>query len=99
VLGVWPYAEFMAPPPAASNANITTPPRYHNANSYQIISAGMNGVFGTGTVLMPAPANVLNQNPNQWGTPLWAPINAATMGTAGVDDQSNFHDRLLGIGG
>jgi prepilin-type N-terminal cleavage/methylation domain-containing protein len=76
----------------------TAPPQYYNASTFQIISAGRDGVFGPGT----APAAP--------GTP-WSPVNAPNYemipGSAvnylgvpgnGLDDYSNFYESQLGVG-
>ena len=55
----------------------TNPHRYFNPTTFQIISAGKNGLYGPG-----GP---------------WLPAAAAAIGTAGEDDQVNFHDALLGV--
>lgn len=88
-LGVWPYAEGLLPTP-----------RYRNSTTFQIISAGANGLivgkknmgFGRGTDL---------SNPNSIWTPQLAGSSQAAWGynndkQAGVDDQSNFYDSTLG---
>jgi len=76
-LGVTPYAEGVG--------------RFLNPSTYQIISAGSNNFFGTGSF-----------NPAT-GLPLatWTSSNPYTLYPAGganpgSDDQSNFHDTLLG---
>jgi prepilin-type N-terminal cleavage/methylation domain-containing protein len=64
----------------------TSPAQYYNASSFQIISAGRDGVFGPGTTPV-AP-----------GTP-WSPVNAPNyVGTVGMDDYSNFYESQLGVG-
>jgi prepilin-type N-terminal cleavage/methylation domain-containing protein len=76
-LNLWPYAE--APYPAAPQF------RYMNPNTFQIIAAGRDGGFGTGT-------NPIKGTPLfQKGTPMYA------LGDSGYDDMSNFHDKFLGI--
>jgi len=79
MLGVWPYAEIQAPL------------KYWKANSFQIIAAGGDGVFGPGGV------------PQANGLPsTWTPATAGSIyvqGTpGGYDDQSNFTGSLLGVG-
>ncbi len=75
-LGVWPYAEF------AGNAN--TPARYQYPNKFQIISAGLDGKFGAGTVMTQA-------NPR-----VWTPSTAASgVDANGQDDQANFFGPIL----
>jgi prepilin-type N-terminal cleavage/methylation domain-containing protein len=70
----WPYAE------AGGN-----PGRYMNPNTFQIISAGRLGAFGSGTTnLATGPFFVK-------GTPMYA------FGQPGYDNMSNFHDKFLGI--
>jgi general secretion pathway protein G len=80
--GVWPY--------------LTAPGQYANPNSFQIVSAGKNGIFGPGSVTP---------------TTIWTPATASTfyvdgpilnalnqpLPPAGRDDQSNFYDSPLGI--
>jgi prepilin-type N-terminal cleavage/methylation domain-containing protein len=74
-LGVWPYLQATG--------------KFFKPNSFQIISAGADYTFGTGSV---APA-----------FPVLAPgvgqkLNTVTASgfVGGQDDQSNFHDGLLG---
>jgi general secretion pathway protein G len=76
-LGVWPYAEALTP-------SI----RYLKPDSFQIISAGEDKMFGPGTVLNPLPAG---------GPFLWKPSTATSIPTAGRDDQTNFTGSLLGV--
>ncbi len=71
--GTWPLAE-------ASG-------RYLNPDSFQIISAGANQVFGPGTTPV-SPQYWTLRNPG----PLY--VGGAQ---AGSDDQSNFHSLLLGV--
>jgi general secretion pathway protein G len=65
----------------------TNPPQFMNSNTFQIISAGKDGVFGT-TGWYPASGMppVPTSNPNASGQP------------AGADDQANFSTGLLGSG-
>ncbi len=58
-------------------------PDYANNNRYQIISAGLNGIFGGTT------------NHTAYGV-AWNPAGGATG--AGADDQSNFSSSILGAG-
>jgi prepilin-type N-terminal cleavage/methylation domain-containing protein len=58
-------------------------PNYANNNSFQIISAGQNGIFG-GT-----------RSHTAYGV-AWNPSSGATG--AGADDQSNFSSTILGAG-
>jgi prepilin-type N-terminal cleavage/methylation domain-containing protein len=87
MLGVWPYAEIQAPL------------KYWKANSFQIVAAGGDGVFGVGGVLQ---ANGLPAT-------TWTPATASTIypqndpnfgkrPNPGYDDQSNFTGSLLGVG-
>jgi general secretion pathway protein G len=65
---------------------VTPSPKFLNPNTCQIISAGADGVFGPGTT---------------GASTTWTPATAATAnpsGSPGYDDQSNFHDTLLGAG-
>lgn len=92
-LFVWPYAEALP--------TSTTAPRYHNPNTFQIISAGADGQFGRGSDLNGYP---------QTPTAIWAPAAAGNTAatsvhwnyfgnkSAGIDDQSNFYDTTLGTG-
>jgi type II secretory pathway pseudopilin PulG len=80
-LNTWPWAQ-------------TAVPQYWKPTSFQIISAGADGIFGSGTVITPGV-------PNPTLTPTWTPATALTAcpkGTAGYDDQSNFTGALLGVG-
>ena len=61
----------------------TNPPRYYNATTFQIISAGKNGVFGPGGA-WPVP-------------PPPAPQPATGFDQAGQDNQTNFYDFTLGV--
>ncbi len=71
---VWPYAFTLG-----SSA------RYLKPDTYQIVSAGSDGIFGSGTI----PPS---------GLPVWNPKQAMyPAGSGGYDDISNFHDKLLGI--
>jgi general secretion pathway protein G len=94
LLGVWPYAEFMA-----TSTGDQRPPRYLNPNSFQIISAGKDLKYGTGTPIQNMTATAIITLPV---SPLWSLGNPTAMGALNnyyQDDQSNFSDRLLGIGG
>jgi len=74
---VWPYAE------------IASPLKYWKSNSFQIISAGADGVFGQGGI------------PIANGVVTWTPATAGSIyaqGSPGYDDQSNFTGSLLGVG-
>lgn len=100
----WALAEAANPPPPSS----PTPPRYLNQETFQIISAGADRTFGTGTVVSTAlsPAGIL-----LWaGTPTWTKSTAGTQPgyrnqvnpatgqmEPGHDDQSNFSESLLGV--
>jgi hypothetical protein len=80
VSGSWPFQQSAAP-------SASLPPVFLNPNSYQIISAGADQFFGSGSV----PGI----------SAFWTPANAGTMnplGTPGYDDQSNFTGALLGVG-
>src|SRR5262249_4093624 len=71
-LGVTPYAE--------------TPNRYHKADSFQIISAGVDGKWGAGSGVPP--------------TLFWTPASASVFypdGTPGRDDQGSFYSSPLGV--
>jgi hypothetical protein len=105
-LGVFPYIQAgLAAGPSALSAPV---PQYLNAQTFQIISAGKNYFFGSGSVIGAYPPQIAG-NPasayppgNQlWaGSPMWTPGTAAQLypqGQAGHDDISNFYDRLLGV--
>jgi type II secretory pathway pseudopilin PulG len=93
-LGVWPYAQSGVYPGPATQTLPT--PVYLNSQSFQIISAGKNSAFGSGTVII-----TIQQPQGNWiGGPDWAPGTAAAIypaGSAGNDDIANFYDRLLGV--
>jgi prepilin-type N-terminal cleavage/methylation domain-containing protein len=81
-LGVWPYA---SSPTTGSSAK----PQYVNPSSWQIVCAGADGKFGTGTNLSGA-AGV---------TPyFWTKNTAAQIGNDGKDDQANFAPGKLQYG-
>jgi len=78
--GLWPYAQSVPP------SSTTT--QYLKPDTFQIISAGMDHIFGFGTDPTKAPL-VLT----------WTPASASAAyptGNPGNDDQSNFYDTLLG---
>jgi general secretion pathway protein G len=74
--GIWPYAEFLG--------NTIPTCRFLNSSSFQIISAGADGLFGPGT-------DFSSKNPMAW-----TPSGASNIAPVGADDQANFHGRLLG---
>ena len=108
-LGVSPYADLLPNPPSYA----APPPRYLNPSTFQIVSAGADGVFGRGSCQLPKGG----AGPTVWtpGTPLptWSPVTAgSTPATAaftngavptpaqlaaGRDDLSNFHPTFLGM--
>jgi prepilin-type N-terminal cleavage/methylation domain-containing protein len=71
-LGVTPYA---------SAWSATNPPTFINPESFQLISAGPDGLFGPGTT---SAATV------------WTLTSTAGVPNSGKDDISNFSDRVLG---
>lgn len=87
--GVWPYA-----------IELGATPRYHNPETYQILCAGPDGTFGTGTIITGAPG--IPQGSQVWaGAPTWTTQTASAFValSPGIrDDMSNFHDRVLGSG-
>jgi prepilin-type N-terminal cleavage/methylation domain-containing protein len=99
-LNVWPYAETL------TNAGTV---QFLNPNSYQIISAGPDGVFGRGTDLNILLASPPTGDPLPW----WTKTSAGNVGAtsvswdystpantgAGLDDQSNFYGSALGVPG
>ena len=99
-LGVWPYAGTQL----ASGAV-----QYLNPNTFQIISAGEDGVFGRGTDLNPNPFPCTGTVPTPFWTLALAGNTTATSvswdyttptpnGTAGLDDLASFYDSTLGSG-
>ena len=75
-LGVWPYAEALTPTP-----------RYLKKNTFQIISAGADGMFGPGTNLTLGNAAYV-----------WSAGTAVSIPQAGKDDQTNFAQSVLAAG-
>jgi general secretion pathway protein G len=75
-LKVWPYAEVWNGPNASDN-------RYLNPDSFQIISAGRDGLFGPGTTSV--------QSTFRPG------ITSLPGDHPGHDDLSSFYDRFLGL--
>jgi hypothetical protein len=87
-LQVWPYAEFMG---------TSGPPIYLKPDGFQIISAGPDHAFGTGT-------RIVSFSPQGYpiGAPMWTRTLAPSVypeGTPGHDDQANFTSSILGSGG
>lgn len=70
-LDVWPYVESLIP---------TT--QYWKPDTFQIISAGADRQFGSGSALPDRKT--------------WTPQSARTIDPPGRDDQTNFHKRPLG---
>jgi hypothetical protein len=99
---VWPYAE--AVPLANPGGNLIPGPRYINPETFQIISAGRDGIqlgggFGSGTILT---GQISLTDPRITGGPTWTSATASQTyppGTPGADDMSSFCDTLLGSGG
>jgi prepilin-type N-terminal cleavage/methylation domain-containing protein len=71
---VWPYAETLSPSA-----------RYLKPNSFQIISAGADGMFGIGT------------NGNAPIPFVWNSATAASIDVNGRDDQANFSSSFLNV--
>jgi general secretion pathway protein G len=86
-LQVWPYAEFIHP-------SDVTQCRYLNPATFQIISAGADTNFGSGTALSGDPTAA-----TLTGTYLWNPSLAPSIPAAARDDQANFYDATLGTEG
>jgi prepilin-type N-terminal cleavage/methylation domain-containing protein len=90
--GLWPYAEV-----SLVGSTLLQTPRYLKPNSFQIISAGADQIFGPGSLPVPNPqtgAIAFQQ--------VWTSNSASTVypqGTPGYDDQSNFSSGLLGASG
>jgi prepilin-type N-terminal cleavage/methylation domain-containing protein len=62
--------------------------QFYNANSYQIISAGLDQKFGPGSFASPS------------SPVLWTPQSAGSIAPAGRDDLSNFNSgNSMGVGG
>jgi type II secretory pathway pseudopilin PulG len=88
-LGVWPYAQSLGLTPGST-------PIYYNAQSFQIISAGKDLVFGPGSnPSLPAYGTAPVGPYNTWA-PAYA-SQAYPQGSFGYDDIANFYDRLLGV--
>jgi RNA polymerase sigma factor (sigma-70 family) len=84
-LGVWPYASALG-----------SLPRYQNPETIQIICAGTNGQFGSGTVIVNSPMSPAQNFPGQWlGGPTWDSLNP-NVSPGGSDDLSNFSAWRLG---
>jgi prepilin-type N-terminal cleavage/methylation domain-containing protein len=82
-LGVWPYA-----------AALGGLPRYQNPETFQIICAGPDGLFGTGSAITSSPTFG-----GTWsGGPLWD-SSAPNVSQFGQDDLSNFSPSRLITGG
>lgn len=86
--GIWPHAEVLAPAP-----------RFLNPKSFQIVSAGRNGIFGVGT-------NLTSASPQVWqaalATDVYPEVKPTDTGVPferrfGYDDQANFYERNLGV--
>jgi hypothetical protein len=91
-LGVWPYSQTVP--------NAATLARYHSPESFQIISAGADHVFGPGTNLA-GPGTPVAWTPATAGTfyPYRDQFDQLTKKTeAGFDDQASFYDSILGQG-
>lgn len=83
--GVYPYQQ------AAGN--------FHNPNSYQIIAPGKDGIFGVGSPVAAAQANMsgyfwVSDSESQYG-PRGVPNNTSGLGD-GRDDATNFNFSVLG---
>src|SRR5262249_51975264 len=86
--GVWPYYE---------GGSGTTTPRYLNPSSFQIISAGADGVFAHGSPVIgyAAATGIWLFDPDA----LWTASTAtdyARNHPVGKDDMANFYDSLIG---
>jgi hypothetical protein len=79
--GLWPYAQ-----------SLGTAPQYLNPNTFQILCAGNDKVFGPGTVML------ISNNVYTTVTSVWTPQTTGQVSQQGQDDYSNFHDRPLGTG-
>jgi prepilin-type N-terminal cleavage/methylation domain-containing protein len=79
-LNTWPWAQ-------------TTVPQYWKPDTFQIISAGADSSFGTGSVITAGPPVAI--------APTWTAATCTTVcpeGSVGYDDQGNFTGALLGVG-
>jgi prepilin-type N-terminal cleavage/methylation domain-containing protein len=94
---VWPYAQSV---PGVANLL----PTYLNKDTYQIISAGPDKVFGQGTPFAISKQGVwqtgqiINGAFVSYPNSIWSPQFASNQTPKGRDDFSNFHDRQLGSG-
>ena len=80
--GVWPYAQVQL-----NSSTNTYQWTYYRADSFQIITAGADNIFGPGGNAATATTN------GQY----WSPANAVNIRPTGKDDQSNFHGAQLGV--
>jgi hypothetical protein len=88
-LGVFPYAQ-------STGASSLV---FLNPQTSQLISAGKDTTFGSGTIITAYPGYPPG-NAAWAGNPLWSPATATLVypqGSAGYDDIANFYDRLLGV--
>jgi prepilin-type N-terminal cleavage/methylation domain-containing protein len=87
-LGVWPYAQVFS----------GTNSQYVNPNTFQIISAGQDTVFGEPTSGAGHFGPGTNLNLNGYST--YVPGSSQTLipiGSTAYDNMANFYDRFLGI--
>jgi hypothetical protein len=99
--GIWPYAEvtMAALPPSPA---LPPPSRYPNRDTFQIVSAGADHIFGSGS--MPVYYQTQPNNPLGFAGFLltWTSVNppvaygSSNAQPNGADDQSNFSSGLLG---
>jgi hypothetical protein len=92
--GLWPYAEV-----SLVGSSLLQAPRYLNKNSFQLLSAGMDQVFGSGS--SPAQLNPQNGAIVSFHV-VWTSATASSVyppGNYGNDDQSNFSSGILGASG
>jgi general secretion pathway protein G len=91
-LGVWPYALGIS-----LDANGNGVVRYQKPDSYQIISAGNDNTFGSGTLLTLV---VQKKNPVTFptGTGVFPPNNVVQLPAEAKDDMSNFSPGVLDAG-
>jgi prepilin-type N-terminal cleavage/methylation domain-containing protein len=93
---VWPYA--LTAPGLANQL-----PTYNNKDTYQILCAGPDKVFGQGTPFVInggiwQAGEISGGNFVSLPNSVWSPQQAGNQTIKGRDDFSNFHDRQLGSG-
>ncbi|HJT75960.1 MAG TPA: hypothetical protein VJ739_02065, partial [Gemmataceae bacterium] len=91
-LGVSPYAD------VATNPTVANPPipHYLNADTFQIISAGADGVFGQGSMNNSSSYDC-SWSPNTAGKTMATAVAGGNNPKAAARNMANFYSNLLGI--